>query len=75
MIGLRALRERRLMTQGDLAKRLAVRYQTVSEWENGHSRPRVSAMRKLCEALDVTPEELIAALNESVAEGKSLAAA
>jgi len=77
MNGLRLLRERRLMTQGDLADKIGIRYQTVSEWENGHSRPRVAAMRKLCEVLGVTPDELIAALNETreAAEGKMLAAA
>ncbi len=70
---MRALRERRLMTQGELADRLDVRYQTVSEWENGHSRPRVAKMRQLCEVLSVTPDELIAALDESAAEGKAAA--
>jgi transcriptional regulator with XRE-family HTH domain len=75
MNGLRALRLRRLLTQTELAQRLGVRYQTVGAWENGEARPRVSAMRKLCEVLEVTPEELLAALEESAPEpaGKAVA--
>ncbi|HET8626471.1 MAG TPA: helix-turn-helix transcriptional regulator [Thermomicrobiales bacterium] len=73
MDGLRALRLRRLLTQTELAERLGVRYQTVGAWESGQARPRVSAMRKLCEVLDVTPDVLLAALEESRREGKEAA--
>jgi transcriptional regulator with XRE-family HTH domain len=73
MLGLRALRLRRLMTQQELAQRIGVRYQTVGSWEAGTARPRVAAMRKLCEVLAVTPDELLAALDESAAGGKEAA--
>ena len=74
MTGLRALRLRRLMTQQELAQRIGVRYQTVGSWEAGTAHPRVAAMRKLCEVLEVTPDELLAALAQQDAdEGKAVA--
>jgi transcriptional regulator with XRE-family HTH domain len=73
--GLRALRERRLLTQGELAERVGVRYQTVWTWETGVARPRPGAMRKLCEVLQVTPEELLAALDEELPEDAGKVAA
>src|SRR5690349_12757928 len=63
MNNLRQLRERRLMTQGELAEAVGVsRYQTVARWESGTDRPRPAHLRKLCEVLGVTPDELRAAL-------------
>ena len=75
MNGLRALRLRRLMTQQELGQRVGVRYQTIGAWEAGTSRPRIAAMRRLCEVLEVTPDELLAALAEQVPaeEGKAAA--
>ncbi len=75
MNGLRALRMRRLLTQQELAERVGVRYQTVWTWETGTARPRAAHMRKLCEVLEVTPDELLAALAEQVPaeEGKAAA--
>ena len=63
--GLRELRRRKLLTQRELADRIGMRYQSVQSWENGQTIPRPSAMRKLCEALAVTPDELLAALEET----------
>ena len=70
---LRELRRRKLLTQRDLADAVGVRYQTVQTWEAGTNTPRPSAMRKLCEVLGVTPEELLAALEEQDPEGKAAA--
>ncbi len=66
---LRELRRRKLLTQAELAKAVGTTYQTVQRWESGASRPRPAAMRKLCEVLEVTPEELLAAL-EPTEEGE-----
>lgn len=73
MNGLRRLRLRKLLTQQQLAKQINVRYQTVGSWEAGTSRPRPDAMRRLCEALGVTPDELLDALDAVEAEGKAAA--
>lgn len=70
---LRELRRRKLLTQRELAERVGVWYQTVQTWESGERRPRPAAQRRLCEVLGVTPEELLAALDESAAEGKAAA--
>ena len=71
--GLSELRRRKLMSQIDLARAMGTKYQTVQRWENGTRYPRSAAQRRLCEVLGVTPEELLAALDESAAEGKAAA--
>lgn len=60
--GLRRLRERKLLTQADLAKALGARQASISAWETGSERPSIASMRKLCEVLGVTPDELLTAL-------------
>ena len=68
---LRAWRLRRFMTQKDLAARLGVPYQTVQRWESGRAFPRPSYLKRLCEVLEVGPDEL---LTSEVLEGKARAA-
>jgi transcriptional regulator with XRE-family HTH domain len=71
--GLRELRRRKLLSQIELAKALETNYQTVQRWEAGEREPRAASKRRLCEVLGVTPEELLAALELSAAEGKAVA--
>jgi transcriptional regulator with XRE-family HTH domain len=68
---LRAWRMRRFLTQKELAARVGVPYQTVQRWESGQRFPRPGHLRRLCEALEVTPDELLT-LDEL--EGKDRAA-
>jgi transcriptional regulator with XRE-family HTH domain len=75
MAHLRELRRRHLLTQKELADRVGVQYQTVQTWEAGTNTPRPAAMRRLCEVLGVSPEELLAAVEEAQAEGKVAAVA
>ena len=71
MNGLRRLRERKFMTQAQLAAALGLRRQaTISSWESGEDRPRLENMRKLCEVLNVSPDELLSALDTE--EGKTI---
>ncbi len=65
MASLRELRRRKLLSQRELAEAVGVRYQTVQGWESGQNRPRTPALRKLVEVLGVTPEELLAALDDA----------
>ena len=58
-MNLEAIRRRRLLTQRELATKVGVSWQTISEWERGNMQPRMKHIRALCEALDVTPEELL----------------
>ena len=75
LTSLRELRRLKLMTQKELAQAVGVRkYQTVHNWEIGLAYPRPAQQRRLCEVLGVTPEELLAALDQSAAEGKAVAA-
>ncbi len=56
---LREVRERKLMTQTELAERAGLTLSTISRLENGLQRPRISTARVLAEALGVLPEDLI----------------
>ena len=58
---LRAARERRHMTQGELAAKLGVNIATVTLWENRKNRRQVGTkyLRKIAEALDIRVSELL----------------
>ena len=51
-------RKAKNMTQEQLANILYVQPKTISKWETGHGTPDVSIMYNLCEALDITLNEL-----------------
>ena len=56
---LRATRQRRFMTQAELADKAEMTESTINRLEQGVQAPRISTVRKLAKALDVKPEELI----------------
>lgn len=56
---LRDLRKRRLLTQEQLAERSGVGVATIIRIERNQVEPRGSTIRKLAEALDVEPEDLV----------------
>jgi len=56
---LREVRERLFVTQADLAQRTGIAEATISRLENGAQRPRISTVRKIAEALNVAPEDLV----------------
>ena len=47
------------MTQRQLAEALGVSDKTVSKWECGKGLPEVSLMLPLCDALDITVNDLL----------------
>lgn len=53
------LREKKGMTQAEIANILGVTAAAVSKWENGSSKPRVDVLIKLAKILDVRAEELM----------------
>ena len=55
-----SLREKRGLTQADIASLIGVTPAAVSKWENGSSKPRVEVLFQLAEILGVRPEELMA---------------
>lgn len=59
-MSMKELRERRGLTQAQIADRLNVDRSSVSKWESGDSTPLRKYRRKLCELLDCTEAELLA---------------
>ena len=55
-----SLREKKGLTQADLARQLGVTPAAISKWENGSSKPRVEVLFQLAEILGVRAEELMA---------------
>ena len=59
-VRLREWRERRLLTQRELAAKVGMSAGQINRIERGVHRPRLSTIRKLAEALDVSADELVA---------------
>jgi transcriptional regulator with XRE-family HTH domain len=56
---LRRLRERRALRQEDLAELAGVGKNTVNRIEKNRTEPHMTTIRKLAEALEVDPTELV----------------
>ena len=56
---LRRLRERRALRQEDLAALAGIGKNTVNRLEKNRTEPHMTTIRKLAEALDVEPSELL----------------
>ena len=56
---IRALRERKGLTQEELARRLFVSGKAVSKWETGKGYPDISLLEPLAAALDISVIELL----------------
>jgi transcriptional regulator with XRE-family HTH domain len=52
------LRERKYWTQQDLADQMGIHSSQISDWERGIFHPSMRNLRKLCEALGVTPADI-----------------
>ena len=59
---LKKLRERALLSQGELAQTVGVHRRTIIAWEQGVFKPRPKQQRLLVQALHCTPDELLTAL-------------
>ena len=47
------------LSQDKLAAELHITRQAVSKWESGHSTPDLETFAALCQALNVTPDQLL----------------
>lgn len=64
------------MTQMELADRLGISYQAVSNWERGNSMPDISKLPELAEIFEISLDELLgvksalveAVVNDNIAE-------
>ncbi len=71
---LREARQRRMLTQQELADQAGTTESTVNRLENGLQRPRISTIRKLAAVLAVPAEELIEwGAQEGADKGKATA--
>ena len=59
-------RKRRNMTQMELADRMNVSYQAVSNWERGNSMPDIAKFPELAEIFEVTVDELLGVRNTAL---------
>jgi transcriptional regulator with XRE-family HTH domain len=57
--GLRAARRAKLLTQEELAREAGLNRVTIWQLETGIRNPQLSTIRRLTEALGVTPEQLL----------------
>lgn len=58
MTTLRELRQSRFLEQRELAQLMGVSEASISNWETGKKRPRLSHIRKLAELLGVPPKDI-----------------
>ena len=56
---IKSLREEKKLSQDQLAEKLFVTRQTVSNYETGRSRPDVEMLTKIADALDVDANTVI----------------
>ena len=56
---IKKLREEKGMTQEELAEKLCVTRQAVSNWETGRTQPDIETLTKLAEVFDVSVERII----------------
>ncbi len=61
MIGknIKFFREKKNITQSELADKLCVTRQAVSNWENGKTEPDIEMLNKIASVLEISIEELI----------------
>lgn len=52
------LRKEKGLTQQELAEKLSVTNQAVSKWESGKNLPDIAIQRRICDACNITMEEL-----------------
>jgi transcriptional regulator with XRE-family HTH domain len=55
---LRRFRLQRGLSQGELAAEVGVTYQQIQRYESGSQAPGTDRLRRLCAALNVTPNDL-----------------
>ena len=68
MVGrnIRRFREAKGLTQEQLAERLCVTRQAVSNWENEKTQPDIDTLHKIAQVLEVSVEELIYGENKTI---------
>lgn len=60
------LREKKNLTQAELANQLGVSDKSISKWENGQAFPRIETFEKLAVALDTTVEDIFSSSKDGI---------
>lgn len=68
MINIKKLREKRGITQVELAQKLDVQQSAIAAWETGKSMPRADKFVKIAEILGCTVDALLSPQMESTEE-------
>jgi transcriptional regulator with XRE-family HTH domain len=68
-LALRAAREARGLSQGQVARRLGVHRPTVSEWEAGRTRVDALQLADLCALYGAAPGDLLGAVDRGARAG------
>lgn len=66
---LKVARVKARLTQSELAKRLGVQAQHISQWECGKRSPTLKTVLRLCKALNVSVVSFLSDLEEGDAYG------
>ena len=67
---IRLIRQKRGMNQPQLAERLGVTKNAITNWETGFSRPDLATIPRLCEVLSVSADTLLGIRREHLTEGE-----
>ena len=59
------LRKEKCMTQVELAEKLFVSHQAISQWENATTLPDINSLLKICEIFNVTMNDLFDMVSET----------
>lgn len=68
---IRSARQRANLSQAELAKLLSKSQTTVAAWETGRSQPDASTIVHLCEALNVSADDLLGLTTSNINPGVS----
>lgn len=65
---MKAARNKLGITQEELAEKLSVTRQAVSNWENGKTEPDIETLTKIAQIFDISIDELVGGIPTNVAE-------
>lgn len=64
-ISLAAARVNARMTQEDVAKIMHISKQTIANWENGKTIPKIASLEKLCDIYNIPPNFIFLPTNST----------
>lgn len=65
---LKNIRKKKDLTQDELAEKLSVTRQAVSNWENGKTEPDIETLTKIAQIFDISIDELVDGIPKGIKE-------